>query len=99
MAPGVVPATAGILIEEPAGDIRPRNRTGIAVFELVQATAAASVAKGFPFVLRHSIQSLLQPERRIFSGGCVITGWQHGNRFLKMMGRDLAFHGVIAHMR
>ena len=99
MAKLIVPAPAGVLIEQPAGDVGPGNLAGVAVFELVQAATAAPVAQGLPFARRHLVKRLFQPERFAPSCGRLITGWQHGNRFLKILCRDLAFHGVIAHMR
>lgn len=58
----VVGTAAGIGIEQAAGEIREINLAGFFVFDLVQATQRAAIAKRLPFVARHVDQRFAFPE-------------------------------------
>jgi len=59
----IVPASAGGIIEQSAGDVREVDFTRVPVFQFVEAAPAASIAKGLPFGDAHLSQRLGFPER------------------------------------
>lgn len=60
---GVITARAAVRIEEAAGDVGEFQLAGFIVAQFVQATAAATVAEGFPLHLGHLIEALDYPKR------------------------------------
>ncbi len=52
----VIAALAGFQVQQAARDIGERQRAGVVVAQLVQATAAAAVAERFPLVVGHLLQ-------------------------------------------
>jgi hypothetical protein len=58
----VVPASASILVKEPARDIGIVDSPGVLVFVLVNATLSAAVAERLPFAFRHLLEGKPLPE-------------------------------------
>lgn len=90
----IIAAAAGLAIKQTAANAGPVNIAGVIILQLGQATFAATVTQGFPFLRRHFFQCLGRPERlshglglgicrdRVKARGAAILFWSLCRRHL-----------------